>query len=101
VDGTLLRIDRVAMASGGDRAYYSGKHKAQGMNVQVIADSVGRLVWASPALPGARHDAGAAAEHDIGATLAAADITAYAETAYHGAGPTPSCAHPANVPMPT
>ena len=63
LDGTLLRIDRVAMASGNDRAYYSGKHKAHGVNVQVIADPAGRLVWASPALPGARHDAGAAAEH--------------------------------------
>jgi hypothetical protein len=30
LDGTLMRIDRVAMASGRDRAYYSGKHKAHG-----------------------------------------------------------------------
>src|SRR6187399_1781038 len=28
LDGTLLRIDRVAMTSGRDRAYYSGKCKA-------------------------------------------------------------------------
>jgi hypothetical protein len=88
VDGTVLRIDRVVMASGADRAYYSGKHKAHGVNVQVIADPVGRLVWASPALPGARHDAGAPAEHGIGPALAAAGVTAYADTAYHGAGPT-------------
>ena len=27
LDGTLLRIDRVGMASGRDRAFYSGKHK--------------------------------------------------------------------------
>ena len=26
------------------------------MNVQVIADPAGRLIWVSPALPGARHD---------------------------------------------
>jgi hypothetical protein len=26
------------------------------VNVQVIADAVGRLVWASAALPGATHD---------------------------------------------
>lgn len=88
LDGTLLRIDRVAMASGHDRPYYSGKHKAHGVNVQVIADPTGQLVWASPALPGARHDAGAAAEHGIGAALAAAGITAYADTAYHGVGTT-------------
>ena len=53
LDGTLLRIDRVAMASGNDRPYYSGKHKAHGVNVQVIADPAGRLAWSSPALPGA------------------------------------------------
>jgi Helix-turn-helix of DDE superfamily endonuclease/DDE superfamily endonuclease len=54
LDGTVLRIDRVAMASGNDRPYYSGKAKAHGVNVQVIADPAGRLIWASPALPGAR-----------------------------------------------
>src|SRR5690349_24615214 len=27
LDGTLLRIDRVGMASGRDRGFYSGKHK--------------------------------------------------------------------------
>lgn len=88
LDGTVLRIDRVAMASKNDRPYYSGKHKAHGVNVQVLADPVGRLIWASPALPGARHDAGAAAEHGIGAALAEAGVTAYADSAYHGAGAT-------------
>jgi hypothetical protein len=52
-DGTLLRIDRVGMSSGRDRAFYSGKHKCHGVNVRVIGDPVGRLVWISPALPGA------------------------------------------------
>jgi hypothetical protein len=88
LDGTLLRIDRVAMASGNDRPYYSGKHKAHGVNVQVIADPAGRLIWASPALPGARHDAGAATEHGIPTALAQAGVTAYADSAYHGVGPT-------------
>ena len=32
LDGTLLRIDRVGMASGRDRPYYSGKHKVHGLN---------------------------------------------------------------------
>jgi hypothetical protein len=88
LDGTLLWIDRVAMASKGDRANYSGKHKAHGVNVQVIAEPAGRLIWASPALPGARHDAGAAAERGIGKALTKAKITAFADTAYHGAGST-------------
>jgi hypothetical protein len=43
LDGTLLPIDRIAA----DRPYYSGKHKKHGMNVQVIADPFGRLLWAS------------------------------------------------------
>ena len=52
LDGTLLAIDRVAMTSGRDRPYYSGKHKRHGVNVQVLADPGGRLIWASAALPG-------------------------------------------------
>lgn len=87
LDGTLIRIDRVAMASGRNRAYFSGKHKAHGVNVQVIADPAGRLVWASPALPGARHDAGAARHHGLPEALAAAEVTAFADTAYGGLGP--------------
>ena len=87
LDGTLLRIDRVGMASGRDRPYYSGKHKAHGVNVQVIADPAGRLVWISPALPGARHDMGAACEHGIIDALTQAGVTAIADTAYQGGGP--------------
>ncbi|MEJ3653992.1 hypothetical protein WEH80_13590 [Actinomycetes bacterium KLBMP 9759] len=34
------------------------------MNVQVISDPAGRLIWAGlTGLPGARHDMGAAREH--------------------------------------
>jgi hypothetical protein len=57
LDGTLIPIDRVAE----DCPYYSGKHKRHGVNVQVLADPSGGLVWASPALPGAVHDLSAAA----------------------------------------
>jgi hypothetical protein len=34
LDGALVRIDRVAMATGADRPYYSGKHKRHGLNIQ-------------------------------------------------------------------
>ena len=87
LDGTLLAIDRVGMASGYDRAFYSGKHKRHGMNVQVLADPAGRLVWASPALPGARHDLGAAREHGLIDGLDDAGVRVVADTAYQGAGP--------------
>ncbi|MEU6988566.1 transposase family protein [Streptomyces sp. NPDC046324] len=56
LDGTLLPIDRIAA----DTPYYSGKHKRHGMNVQVLTDLFGRLLWASPALPGSTHDLTAA-----------------------------------------
>src|SRR6185312_3929598 len=75
LDGTLLPIDRVGMAAGYDRRFFSGKHKRHGVNVQVVADPAGRLVWASPALPGARHDMGAAREHGIIDALNAAGVT--------------------------
>lgn len=57
------------------------------MNVQVIADPDGRLVWASPALPGARHDMGATRKHGIIDALNIAGIHAVADTAYQGGGP--------------
>jgi hypothetical protein len=87
LDGTLLRIDRVGMTAGRDRPYYSGKHKAHGVNVQVIADPAGRLVWASPALPGSRHDIAAAREHGILDALIKAEVATVADTGYQGAGP--------------
>jgi hypothetical protein len=40
LDGTLIPIDRLA----DERPYYSGKHKRHGMNVQLPADPMGRLV---------------------------------------------------------
>lgn len=50
--GTLLPIDRIAA----DQPFFSGKCKKRGMDVQVVADRSGRLLWALCALPGAvRH----------------------------------------------
>lgn len=87
LDGTLLRIDRVGMTGGHDRPYYSGKHKCHGVNVQVLADPVGRLIWISPTLPGARHDMGAAREHGIIEALNTAGVPTMADSAYQGGGP--------------
>lgn len=82
LDGTLLPIDRVAA----DTPYYSGKHKRHGMNVQVLTDPFGRLLWASPALPGSTHDLTAARGHGIIDALADADVKCWADKAYQGAG---------------
>ncbi|MEU9775221.1 IS5 family transposase [Streptomyces sp. NPDC047968] len=84
LDGTLLPIDRIAA----DRPFHSGKHKKHGMNVQVIADPFGRLLWASPALPGTVHDVRAAREHGIVNALAEAGIPCWADKGYRGAGGT-------------
>lgn len=81
LDGTLLPIDRIAA----DRPFYSGKHKKHGMNVQVLADPAGRLLWVSPALPGAVHDIRAAREHGIIDALTEAGIRCWADKGYQGA----------------
>ncbi|MFJ8828041.1 transposase family protein [Streptomyces sp. NPDC102467] len=82
LDGTLLPIDRIAA----DTPYYSGKHKRHGMNVQVLTDPFGRLLWASPALPGSTHDLTAARQHGIIDALADAGLSCWADKAYQGAG---------------
>lgn len=81
LDGTLLAIDRVAA----DRPFYSGKHKRDGMNVHVLADPFGRLLWASPALPGAVHDVRVAREHGIIDILNQAHLPCWADKSYQGA----------------
>ena len=82
LDGTLLPIDRIAA----DSSYYSGKHKRHGMNIQVLADPFGRLLRASPALPGSTHDLTAARHHGIIDALTEAGLKCWADKAYQGAG---------------
>ncbi|WP_405922568.1 transposase family protein [Streptomyces sp. NBC_00035] len=82
LDGTLLPIDRIAA----DTPYYSGEHKRHGMNVQVLTDPFGRLLRASPALPGSTHDLTAARAHGIVDALTGAGLKCWADKAYQGAG---------------
>lgn len=83
LDGTVLPIDRIAA----DQPYYSGKKKNHGMNVQILADPAGPLIWATDALPGSVHDLTAARTHGIPDALAVDDIKCWADKAYQGAGP--------------
>ncbi len=62
--------DRVAVMTarpsgrvGDGRADYSHKYRRHGVNVQVVTDPGGRLLWLSPALPGRTHDLTAARAH--------------------------------------
>ncbi|MFB4420580.1 transposase family protein [Streptomyces sp. QL37] len=82
LDGTLAECDRV----GDDRADYSSKHKRHGVNVQVVTDPVGKILWLSPALPGRTHDLTAARTHKILRICERQGIPVLADMAYIGAG---------------
>lgn len=82
LDGTLLPIDRIAA----DTPHYSGKHKRQGMNVQVLTDPFGRLLWASPAPARINPRPDAARTRGIVDALTEAGLKCWADKAYQGAG---------------
>jgi hypothetical protein len=80
LDGTLIYTDRVRA----DRPYYSGKHRAHGMNVQVIATPDGTILWTSGALPGSTHDLTAARIWGILRALEEAGILTLADKTSDG-----------------
>ncbi len=89
LDGTLIPTDRVAKRTGaGNHAWYSGKHKHFGGNIQVIADPTGFPLWTSPVEPGSTHDITAARKHCLGALypMAAAGLPTLADKGYQSAG---------------
>lgn len=83
LDGTLAECDRV----GDGQADYSAKHRRHGVNVQVVTDPMGRLLWLSPALPGRTHDLTAARTHRIIRICERQGVPLMADLAYQGAGP--------------
>lgn len=58
------------------------------MNVQVLTDPFGRLLWVSTALPGAVRDIKAARTHGIIDAITEARVTRWADKRYQGAGGT-------------
>lgn len=82
LDGTLAECDRV----GDGRADYSSKHKRHGVNVQVVTDPAGNILWLSPALPGRTHDLTAARTHRIIRICERQGVPILADMAYIGAG---------------
>uniref|UniRef100_UPI003F5ABAA4 transposase family protein n=1 Tax=Streptomyces asoensis TaxID=249586 RepID=UPI003F5ABAA4 len=81
--GTLAACDRL----GDGRADYFAKHRRHGVNVQVVTDLTGRLLWISPALPGRTHDPTASRTHRIIRFCERQGVPILADRAYIGAGP--------------
>lgn len=83
LDGMLADCDRV----GDSRADHSHKHRRHGVNVQVVTDPAGRLLWISPTLPGRAHDLAAARTHRIIRIWERQGVPILADRAYLGASP--------------
>lgn len=83
LDGTLAECDRM----GDGKAHYSHKRRRHGVNVQVVTDPGGQVLWISPALPGRCHDLTAARTHRIVRICERQGVPILADRAYTGAGP--------------
>lgn len=83
LDGTLAGCDRV----GDGRADYSHERRGHGVNVQVVTDPSGRLLWVSPALPGRTYDLTAPRTHRSIRICERQGVPILADLAYQGGGP--------------
>jgi hypothetical protein len=95
LDGTVIRTDRCAETTTSVRgetinAWYSGKHRAPGGNVQAVIRPDGLPVWVSQVAPGHRHDLTVARDTDVVGALnwaaSALDLPTLADSGYDGAG---------------
>jgi hypothetical protein len=69
VDGVHVPTVTFARKTGGQKAYYPGKHKRHGLNVQTVCSPDGELLWAAPPRPGATVDVTAARQAGIAEIL--------------------------------
>lgn len=95
LDGTVIRTDRCAettVSTKGEtiNAWYSGKHRAPGGNVQAVIRPDGLPVWVSQVAPGHRHDLTVARDTDVVGALnwaaSALELPTLADSGYDGAG---------------
>jgi len=95
VDGKLIRTDRCAETTTSVKgetinAWYSGKHRAPGGNVQAVMRPDGQPIWVSDVAPGHRHDLTVARDAGVIAALNWAasqlDLPTLADSGYDGAG---------------
>lgn len=83
LDGTLAECDRV----GDSRADYSAKQRRHDVNVQIVTDPAGEILWISPALPGRTHDLTAARTHHVIRICERQGVPILADLACQGTGP--------------
>ena len=83
VDGVHVPTVTSGRKTGGQRAFYSGKHKRHGLNVQTVCSPAGELLWAAAPAPGATVDVTAARKAGIAATLTSL-IGVFADLGYLG-----------------
>ncbi len=69
VDGVHVPAVTFGRKTGGQRAFYSGKHKRHGLNVQTVCSPDGELLWAAAPAPGATVDITAARNAGIAGIL--------------------------------
>jgi hypothetical protein len=69
VDGVHVPTVTFGRKTAAQKAFYSGKHKRHGLNVQTVCSPDGELLWASAPLPGATVDITAARKAGIAAML--------------------------------
>jgi hypothetical protein len=95
LDGKLFDCDRLAETTTSVKgeaidAWYSGKHRDFGANIQAVMRPDGLVIWTSAALPGHTHDLSCAQQLGITAALnwaaAELDLPALADAGYEGAG---------------
>ena len=83
VDGVHVPTVTFGRKTGGQRAFYSGKHKRHGLNVQTVCSPDGELLWAAAPAPGATVDVTAARKAGIAAMLTSV-IGVFADLGYLG-----------------
>jgi len=83
VDGVHVPAVTFGRKTGGQRAYYSGKHKRHGLNVQTVCSPDGELLWAAAPRPGATVDITAARQAGIAGMLVSV-IGVFADLGYLG-----------------
>ena len=74
LDGKLFDCDRLTETTTSVKgetidAWYSGKHRDFGVNIQAIMRPDGLPIWTSPAMPGHLHDTSCARELGVTAAL--------------------------------